>query len=403
MTIATAIVESSYQPLLIWGKRKVAVAFSDNLRETLETFGIAGNRLARYLDYDPSYISRILAGQRRPADLPAFIDGVTSYIVRNYGDDEGIAKAAALTGVSERDLHDARSLADAIKGFLETEDEPQQQNPVGGFLEKLDEFDLNAFMRDIKFDELKVPTTPFQLPTTKTYTGIEQMKQAEIDFLKAAVLARTTDDVILYSDMPLEQMAEDEEFPKKIMMGMALLIRKGIHLHNIHDVHRPLNELVMGLEGWIPVYMTGQISPYYLPHPTNEVFHHFLRSAGSVAVAGEAIEGNQGGGRYVVTKNAADVAYLRKRAKELLAHAKPLMRIYRENRMGELRRAIERLDAKTDAARMQVGEGTFANMNISVSPGSYALIEKTNAPQVSFLVEYPALVEALEHYEPTLF
>lgn len=379
------------------------MAFSDNLRLALDTFGIAGNRIARYLDYDPSYISRILAGQRRPADLPAFIDGVATYIARNHNTGEGVEKAAKLTGMPADELRDEKALADALRNFLEADSEPVPQKTIGAFLEKLDEFDLNEFMRDIQFDDIKVPTAPFHLPTSKVYSGIEQMKQAELDFLKAAVTSRATDDVILYSDMPLGQMAADENFTKQVMMGMALLIRKGMRLHNIHDVHRPLHELIMGLEGWIPVYMTGQISPYYLPQPTNRVFLHFLRSAATVAVTGEAIAGNQDGGRYVVTKNAADVAYVRRRAKELLAHAKPLMRIYRAERLDELARVLSRLDAKADVDPIQVGERAFTNMKITVVPGSHALIEKTNDPHVSFLIEYPALVEALEHYEPTLF
>lgn len=379
--------------------------FPERLGMVLDTYHVARNRLARSMDFDPSYISRILAGQRHPADLPAFVDGIASYIARNYSDAVGVALAADLTGEDAESLNSPLALADAIRRYLNAGGNisPSQPSAIGAFLEKLDEFDLNDFMKEIRFDELKVPTVPFQLPTTKTYTGIEEMKQAELDFLKAAVTSKATDDVILYSDMPLEEMAEDEEFPKQIMYGMALLIRKGLHLHNIHDVHRPLNELFMGLEGWIPVYMTGQITPYYLPQPTNTAFLHFIRSAGSVAVSGEAIVGNQGGGRYVVTKNAGDVAYLRRRAEELLARAKPLMRIFREEDEGKLRTALARLERHADNEPMTVGDGTFANMTITVWPESHALIEKANTPKVSLLVEYPALVDALKRYEPTLF
>ena len=383
--------------------KEANMAFSDKLRAVLSAFGIAGNRLARYLDYDPSYISRILAGTRRPADMTAFVNGVAAYVARNYCNADGFAKAAALTGKPESTLGDAAALEAAIRAFLASEESEPAPDPVNEFLEKLDEFDLNAFMRSIKFDEIKVPTAPFQLPGTKVYTGIEQMKQAEIDFFKAAAVARSVEDVILYSDMPLGDMASDNEFPKKIMMGMAVLVRKGIHLHAIHDVHRPFQELLMGLEGWIPVYMTGQVSPYYFAQPTNQTFLHFLRSAGTVALTGEAIAGNQGGGRYIGTKNPGDVAYVRQRANELLAHAKPLMRIYRTDRKVELQYQLQRLSEKVDVEPVQVGEGTFANMRIIVRPGVYALIEKTNEPQVSFLVEYPALVDALARYQPTLF
>lgn len=377
---------------------------AERLRLLLDTFGVARNRLARTLDFDPSYISRILAGQRRPADIPTFIDGIASYIARNHGDANGVALAADLTGVPAEDLRTPSGMANAIKAYLGTDStSTPEKGGIESFLERLDEFDLDSFLQEVHFNDIKVPTAPFQLPTTKTYTGIEEMKQAELDFLKAAVLSKATDDVILYSDMPLGEMAQDEEFPKQVMMGMAMLIRKGIHLQNIHDVHRPVNELFMGLEGWIPVYMTGQVTPYYLPRPTNATFLHFLRSAGKVAVTGEAIAGNQGGGRYVVTKNAADVAYVRQRAQELLAHAKPLLRVFKDGDEAKLQAARARLEKHAASEPIEVGGGTFANMTIQVWPKSHALIEKAGNPKVTFLVEYPALVDALERYEPTLF
>lgn len=31
---------------------------------------------------------------------------------------------------------------------------------------------------------MKVPTVPFQLPLSKTYYGLEEMKNGELDFLK---------------------------------------------------------------------------------------------------------------------------------------------------------------------------------------------------------------------------
>ena len=379
-------------------------AFAKNLGVVMETFGIANNRLARYMGFDPSYISRILGGQRRPADMVAFVDGVATYIARNYYDEAGKAKAADLTSTTPAQIESPEAFGAVLREFLGSSAEtPNRSNAMAAFLEKLDEFDLNDFLREIRFDEIKIPTSPFQLPTTKTYTGIEQMKQAELDFLRAAVLSRSTDDIILYSDMPLEEMAADAEFPKKVMAGMAMLIRKGIHLMNIHDVHRPFDELIMGLEGWIPVYMTGQVSPFYLPQPTNHAFLHFLRSDGTVAVSGEAIAGNQNGGRYVVTKAPGDVAYLRRRATELLSHARPLMRMFREDGANNLSRHLSQLETNAKAEPLEIGRETFKNMRITVWPESHALIEKTNQPCISFVIEYPALVDALERFEATLF
>jgi hypothetical protein len=239
----------------------------------------------------------------------------------------------------EGSVANADELVDIILEWL---GKPQKKETpqIAHFLQSLDEFDLNDFMSSIHFDDFKVPTMPFQLPGTKTYTGIKEMMQAELDFIKYAVLSKSNEDVILYSDMPIEEMSKDEEFPKKWMMGMALMIRKGLKLRMIHDVHRPLPEMLLGLEGWIPMYMTGQVSPYYLSDQTNQHFMHFLRSAGTAAISGEAIFGHHANGRYTVTRNKDDVAYYRQRAKDLLGRAKPLMQIYQAPQLERFRRDI---------------------------------------------------------------
>ena len=63
--------------------------------------------------------------------------------------------------------------------------------------------------------------------------------------------------------MPLGERASEPEFPKKWMYGMALMLKKGLHLNQIHNLDRSFDEMMLGLESWIPMYMTGQISPYY--------------------------------------------------------------------------------------------------------------------------------------------
>lgn len=55
-------------------------------------------------------------------------------------------------------------------------------NSVSKFLSKLDDFDLNEYIKVIKFDELKVPSVPFQIPSSKTYFGIKEMMGSELDF-----------------------------------------------------------------------------------------------------------------------------------------------------------------------------------------------------------------------------
>ena len=300
--------------------------FLSNLGALLDVLSVNNNEVARALSFDPSYISRILAGQRRPADLQAFMMNVSRFAARRsaIGETEGALRT--LVGASLRNAPDDDARTQAVLAWLGTNHE-LTGDPIGSFLKALDEFDLDDFVRAIHFDEMKVPTAPIQLPTTKTYTGIREMMKCEIDFLKAAVLSKSSASVIMYSDMPMEEMAADPDFPKQWMYGMAMMLKKGLHLHMIHDTNRPLPEMMLGLEGWIPMYMTGQISPYYFAGADSGVFSHILKVAGTVAMQGEAVVGHQGEGRYTLTKNRDEVRYYRQRAERMLAHARPLMRI----------------------------------------------------------------------------
>ena len=102
-----------------------------------------------------------------------------------------------------------------------------------------------------------------------------KMHLSLIHIFKATVLSKSTEPAFLYSDMPMEDMAADLDFSKKYMLGLALLLKKGLHLNIIHSLNRPFQEMMLGLESHIPLYMTGQISPYYLQSAPNTVFATF--------------------------------------------------------------------------------------------------------------------------------
>ena len=137
------------------------------------------------------------------------------------------------------------------------------------------------------------------------------------------------------------------------MFGMAMMLKKGLHLHQIHNLDRSFDEMMLGLESWIPMYMTGQISPYYFKNAPNDVFLHFLKVSGIAALSGEAVAGYHSDGKYYLTKVKREVEYYRKRAEEMLKNAYPLMEIYRSERKNELN-AFLLADTKTAGKRRSI-------------------------------------------------
>ena len=303
-----------------------------NLHALLSAVSIKNAALAKALNYDPSHVSKILSGQRRPGDLSRFTSEFASFIARRCAGQQEAGTLVNLLGCQREAAGNPALLREAVIQWLGSNTAKVKDDSVGHFLEKMDSFNLDDFIRSIHFDDIKLLTVPFQLPITKVYTGIREMMESELDFIKTTVLSKSAEDCILYSDMPIEEMAGDPEFPKKWMFGRAMMLKKGLHLHIVHDVNRPFSEMMLGLEGHIPMYMTGQISPYYLPASQNGVFNHLMNVSGAAALEGHAMAGHQADGKYVLYKSKDDVRHYRKRAEQLLEKALPLMDIYRSDR-----------------------------------------------------------------------
>lgn len=323
-----------------------------NFDVLISALNISINRLCRHIHYDTSTIFRFRNGSRKLADPEKFAADVAGYIVRAMDSAQDRAILSELLGCGENILDDRSVCFEKVTEWL-LSGKSTKKNPVSRFLNKFDEFDLNEYIKSIHFDEMKVPTAPFQVPTSKTYLGLKEMMESELDFLKATVFSKSMEPVTMYSNMPLDEMAKDPEFPKKWMLGMAMMLKKGLHLNQIHNVDRSAEEMMLGLEAYIPMYMTGQISPYYLKNSQNSVFLQLLKVSGAAALSGEAIAGYHEDGRYYLTKNKKEIQYYSRRAQQLLDSALPLMSIYGIDNVNELT-AFLISDSQSDGKRRSI-------------------------------------------------
>lgn len=319
--------------------RSVYTDFSEHFDLLINSLSISLSDLSKNVNFDSSYLSRIRKGQRTPANIDVFVSDLCRYVVHKYTDEESLDIICYLTKCSRKQLDDpANYYTVLLKWFCDHLENPD--NKMEDFLKHLNDFDLNEYIRSIRFDELKVPSVPFQFPTSKHYYGLEQMKQGELDFFKGTVLSKNMEPIFMCNDMPMDDLAEDVEFGKKWMFAIAMSIKKGLHINIIHNIHRPFNEMMLGLESWIPIYMTGQVSPYHLKNAPAEVYQHLNYSSGYMALTGECIDGYHAEGKYYLTSNKEEVAYYRKKCDRLLSKALPLMDIYTENEKAKFREFI---------------------------------------------------------------
>ena len=335
-----------------------------NFNTLISVLNINLTQLCRYTNYDSSAIFRIRNGTRNPGNAEAFASSVASFVARKMHSESEISAVAELINCDIGEISDLSARHLKIKSWLlKQQTKKSGADSISKFLNKLNDFDLNEYIKVIKFDELKVMTLPFQIPSSKSYYGIAEMMESELDFLKATVLSKSMACVTMYSDMPMREMAKDPEFPKKWMFGMAMMLKKGLHLNQIHNLDRSFDEMMLGLESWIPMYMTGQISPYYFKNIQNNTFLHLLKVSGAAALSGEAISGYHADGRYYLTKSKREVEYYQKRADEMLKNASLLMDIYRSERENELNTFLTNDSAKKGKRRSILSTLPLYTMN----------------------------------------
>ena len=305
---------------------------SKNFNNLVTTLNINVAELSRLSSYDASFLSRIRTGNGNPSHPKDFATTVCNFIMKKYTSDDDKKAVALLINSTLEELENNLNYFNKLFNWFTTNSTPSH-NYIDDFLTNLDKFDLNEYIKAIHFDEMKVPFVPFYKAISKTYYGIEEMKKGELDFFKATVLSKNSEPIFMCSDMPMEDMAQDVEFGKKWMFAIAMTLKKGFHLNIIHNLDRPFNEMMLGLESWIPIYMTGQVSPYYFKGLQDNIYCHFNYVSGTVALFGECINGYHNKGKYTLTTNKNDISYYKTKSKILLNKATPLMEIYKiENR-----------------------------------------------------------------------
>lgn len=322
----------------------------NNVNVLIDNLDINSSKLAKSLNYDSSYLSRIRSGQRHPSDVKQFVNGVSKYIIKNHSDNAFIQSILQQNELSKNNDH-KMIIGWICNNTIEIKD--NNEGFMNDFMNMLDQFDLNEYLNAIHFNETHIPSLPFYIPMNKSYYGIEQMRQGELDFFKSVMFSKKAKDIFMCSDMPITDMAKDTTFDKKWMMAIAVVLKKNFHINIIHDIDRPIQEMLLGLEAWMPLYMTGQISSYYFKNNPANMYRHLTYIHGNVALIGESISGHPEDGRYYLTKNKDEVNYYKRKTDYMLSNATPLMQVYNQENQDDYRRLLQK-DTKSTGSRRNI-------------------------------------------------
>ena len=368
-------------------------SFVSNFNTLLVELKISISDIAKAVGYDTSFISKIKNKTRKPSNISKFIQDLGDIIVQNYQDYESKVKIATLFNCSLNNLEDDDKYKDSfIKWMCATQESSKEV--VDKFLTTLDQFDISNYISS-DINKSKIPTTPLILKSNKTYYGPEGRKESESEFLKTTLLSKSKDPIYFYSDLPMIDAASDDSFRKNWIKAITMILKKGIHLNIIHDVDRPIPEMIVGLESWIPIYMTGSISPYYFQIPPSNYLKGSYCSSGVCCLAGECLRDDLNKSRFYLSTKKEDIEYYNEKLKYMISKSKPLMTIYKE-------KDLEKLDdfllqyPKSEIKNIQMKN--FANIDFTICKNKWIMINKLSNPEIHFVIHNEKLRDAIIAY-----
>lgn len=368
--------------------------FVDNFNTLQEELNLTTVEISNAVGYDSSFISRMKSKERKPADFEIFIDKLRNYIISLCQNENTKSILVQILNCSNEDINNIEIFKEIFTKWICSQHIDSKPDDVLNFLTKLDNFNMNDYI-NTDFSKIKVPTVPVLFKSSKMYFGIEGRKQAEGEFLKTTLLSKSNEPIFFYSDLPMTQTGEDEEFKKKWVYAMSVLLKRGLHLNMVHTLNRPINELLLGLENWIPIYMTGSISPYYFKNPPSNFFNGSQCTSGSIALTSECIKYNEKKSKFYLTTKKDEVEFEKEKSKYMLSKATPLMTIYKENDKEQFEEFIKQNEKENI---QELKKDNFKNIDFYINEDKWVIINKKTNPEIHFVIHHEKLVNTIKTF-----
>ena len=282
----------------------------------------SNSALGKNINFDSSYISRIRSGKRNVPANGQFLHSLSSFFSEHIRNEVTVKLASDLICPEKEWPSDPEKAQTLIYTWL-NEQETSGQSIHG----------LLSGISSIKKQE--IPPVQFQpdnfdsLKNDQFFYGNNGKRQAVEAFLSELNQMDPVPELILYSNEEFNWMYDDPIFSKKWAVLLYGYIRKGGRIRIAHTISRASGEMLVALQKWIPVYMTGAIEPYYYPKIMDRVFRKtmFIARGHSAIIASSVGENSEGSVNCLIH----DVNAVKVYEEQLLSFfslCKPLMQIY---------------------------------------------------------------------------
>ena len=288
----------------------------------LERYNISNAEITQKLKCDPSVISRYRNGGKDVNPTSKVSIGIANKIWDRIVETEDYKYICKVSRIKKDKLNKK-----SFKAWFTDYDAaiiiPRDANTK----RILESFSATATTKPKKLRRTKslvLPTKQDNDPNV--YIGNDGLRKAVEQFLSTA-LEKKPRELYLYSDNYMKWMTEDSEFFTKWQNAMLLLVQKGVKIKIIHNLRRSTPEMINAIAGWLPLYQTGMVEPYYYAHMmlSNTFSHTLFINPKGHAITGMPVKGMEDKCIYHYSTDSSEISLLCDSFKHMTESATPLI------------------------------------------------------------------------------
>lgn len=284
-------------------------SFSEKLGWSLDILGHSNAVVAKLLNIDPSYVSRMRCGMRIPKPNSELMSLVCDKLGRRLWDQGLVEKTVRRMepeGASLQTPYTQEGFLAAYRSWMSSNEHGLDMAAtveIVGSIQKCSEM--------LRLRDGTLPDVPKLLSgiagkaSRRTYFGRQGLSEAVLRLFYGAH-TKPVGRLDIYSDQGISWTSVDHEVGVALQGIVAGCLLAGVSIRVVHFLSRDDDELIEGLKLWIPLYFLGEVESRYLTKDPGQAFCHTLMShRGHAAVAGTCLRGSEDSGsyRYITAKS----------------------------------------------------------------------------------------------------
>gem|GEM_PF-1144926 len=346
-----------------------AADLANRLSSLMDTLQITQAAMARGCGVDPSQLSRIRKGQRRPANPEEFVATAAAFISSNYTTSDAIEKLETLLGQKATDKDaliaylssgepivvnttpKASSKSAKVTTTKAASKEPavltEEEQAIEQFFGYADAFHLQQYLRRLAKDQ-KPQSMMSKLAKRMTtgYKTLSEVRSGIADFLESIENEPIPGPLYWEDDITGGLSAMTSRERSRVIAALIHALQKNHSLCVAQPITAAFPAVLKELEQWLPLYMVGNMRSYRVTPGKKEDYRNLSIFTEDHILYGTSVSTKSSEALAYRKDGATEISYAMEQFQKLIRDGQPLVNVYRKGqRLDYHRYLMEYLEA----------------------------------------------------------